>query len=398
LNHIYNTPINGTWLNDATHQISDPILTLFSVRAAVYARRMPTIHLTDIALKALKPATAQVDYYCDQQSNFGVRVSPSGTKSFFVRVGDSRRRIHLGKYPGTKLADARKAASRQVNDPQVPIASQRFETALETYFETYIRPNYRERTAKETERLLNKHATPLHKQLREITTSDCTAIFDGLMSTPSEANHLFGVLKTFFAWCEQRQLISLSPIARLSKPAKETSRDRVLTNAELKAVWNATASASQFDTIVRLCILLGQRRGEIATIEPSWITDGVLTIPRHVTKNGVEHPVPLTTRALAILKQTQLGSYNSWSQPKARLDERSGVTDWTLHDLRRTFATIHASIGTPPHITDRLLNHLSGSRTLSPIAKIYNRYSYLKEMRTALEKYEHHLFKIVLKK
>ena len=274
---------------------------------------MPTIHLTDIALKALKPATAQVDYYCDQQSNFGVRVSPSGTKSFFVRVGDSRRRIHLGKYPGTKLADARKAASRQVNDPQVPIASQRFETALETYFETYIRPNYRERTAKETERLLNKHATPLHKQLREITTSDCTAIFDGLMSTPSEANHLFGVLKTFFAWCEQRQLISLSPIARLSKPAKETSRDRVLTNAELKAVWNATASASQFDTIVRLCILLGQRRGEIATIEPSWITDGVLTIPRHVTKNGVEHPVPLTTRALAILKQTQLGSYNSWS-------------------------------------------------------------------------------------
>ncbi len=344
---------------------------------------MPTIHLTDIALKALKPATAQVDYYCDQQSNFGVRVSPSGTKSFFVRVGDSRRRIHLGKYPGTKLADARKAANRQVNDPQVPIASQRFETALETYFETYIRPNYRERTAKETERLLNKHATPLHKQLREITTSDCTAIFDGLMSTPSEANHLFGVLKTFFAWCEQRQLISLSPIARLSKPAKETSRDRVLTNAELKAVWNAAASASQFDTIVRLCILLGQRRGEIATIEPSWITDGVLTIPRHVTKNGVEHPVPLTTRALAILKQTQLGSYNSWR---------------TLHDLRRTFATIHASIGTPPHITDRLLNHLSGSRTLSPIAKIYNRYSYLKEMRTALEKYEHHLFKIVLKK
>jgi integrase len=108
--------------------------------------------------------------------------------------------------------------------------------------------------------------------------------------------------------------------------------------------------------------------------------------------------VPLTTRALAILKQTQLGSYNSWSQPKARLDERSGVTDWTLHDLRRTFATIHASIGTPPHITDRLLNHLSGSRTLSPIAKIYNRYSYLKEMRTALEKYEHHLFKSVLKK
>jgi integrase len=359
---------------------------------------MPTIHLTDIALKALKPAMAQVDYYCDQQSNFGVRVSPSGTKSFFVRVGDKRRRMHLGKYPGTKLADARRAAGRQVNDPQVPIASQRFETALETYLETYIKPNYRERASKEAERLLNKHATSLHKPLREITTSNCTAIFDGLMSTPSEANHFFGVLKTFFAWCEQRQLISLSPIARLSKPAKETSRDRVLTNSELNAIWNATASVSQFDTIVQLCILLGQRRGEIAAIEQSWIADSVLTIPRHITKNGVEHPVPLTPRALAILKHAKLGSYNSWSQPKARLDERSGVKDWTLHDLRRTFSTIHASIGTPPHITDRLLNHLSGSRTLSPIAKIYNRYSYLSEMRTALEKYERHLFKSVLKR
>jgi len=359
---------------------------------------MPTIHLTDIALKALKPARAQVDYYCDQQSNFGVRVSPSGTKSFFVRVGDKRRRMHLGKYPGTKLADARRSAGRQVNDPQVPIASQRFETALETYLETYIKPNYRERASKEAERLLNKHATSLHKPLREITTSNCTAIFDGLMSTPSEANHFFGVLKTFFAWCEQRQLISISPIARLSKPAKETSRDRVLTNSELNAIWNAAASGSQFDTIVQLCILLGQRRGEMAAIEQSWIADGVLTIPRHITKNGVEHPVPLTPRALAILKHAKLGSYNSWSQPKARLDERSGVKDWTLHDLRRTFSTIHAAIGTPPHITDRLLNHLSGSRTLSPIAKIYNRYSYLSEMRTALEKYERHLFKSVLKR
>lgn len=359
---------------------------------------MPTIHLTDIALKALKPTTAQVDYYCDQQSNFGVRVSPSGTKSFFVRIGDKRRRIHLGKYPGTKLADARKAAGKQISDPQIPITSQCFETALETYLETYIRPNYRGRASKEAERLLNKHATTLHKPLRDITTANCTAIIDGLMATPSEANHFFGVLKTFFAWCEQRQLISLSPIARLSKPAKETSRDRVLANSELNAIWNATSSVSQFNNIVRLCILLGQRRGEIAAIESLWIADCVLTIPPNVTKYGVEHAVPLTPRALTLLKRSQLGSYNSWSQPKARLDERSGVKDWTLHDLRRTFSTIHASIGTPPHITDRLLNHVSGSRTLSPIAKIYNRYSYLSEMRTALEKYERHLFKRVFKK
>jgi len=164
------------------------------------------------------------------------------------------------------------------------------------------------------------------------------------------------------------------------------------TNEELKAIWKATETTSQFNGIVRLCILLGQRRGEIAAIQPGWIQNARLTIPGLITKNGVEHSIPLSDRALSILSSMPLGAYNSWAQPKSRLDRRSGVSEWVLHDLRRTFSTIHAAIGTPPHITDRLLNHLSGSRTLSPIAKIYNRYSYFDEMRTALERYEERLF------
>ena len=221
-----------------------------------------------------------------------------------------------------------------------------------------------------------------------------STIIDTLVATPSEANHFFSALKTFFNWCEQRQLISRSPLASLSKPAKEVSRDRTLSDEELQNVWNATTSFSQFNTIVRLCILTGQRRGELARIEPSWITQTTLTIPASVSKNNSEHTIPLTPFTLDLITTTPLGSYNSWSQPKAKLDRRSGVTGWTLHDLRRTFSTIHAQIGTPPHITERLLNHLTG--TLSPIARIYNRHTFADEMRSALIAYENHLRTILV--
>jgi integrase len=69
------------------------------------------------------------------------------------------------------------------------------------------------------------------------------------------------------------------------------------------------------------------------------------------------------------------------------------VTDWTLHDLRRTFATIHARIGTPIHVTERLLNHISG--TQAGIVSVYQRHTYLPEMRKAMEAYEDELLRIV---
>ena len=87
-------------------------------------------------------------------------------------------------------------------------------------------------------------------------------------------------------------------------------------------------------------------------------------------------------------------TFSGFSKSKARLDADSGVTGWTLHDLRRTFSTIRAQIGTPPHITERLLNHLTG--TLSPIARIYNRHTFADEMRSALIAYENHLRTILV--
>jgi len=85
--------------------------------------------------------------------------------------------------------------------------------------------------------------------------------------------------------------------------------------------------------------------------------------------------------------------FNGWSKAKAALDKLAGVADWTLHDLRRTFATNMAQLGTPPHVVEKLLNHRTG--TISGVAAIYNRYQFMDEMRQAIEKYDHHLAKLL---
>ena len=88
-------------------------------------------------------------------------------------------------------------------------------------------------------------------------------------------------------------------------------------------------------------------------------------------------------------RSTHGTSFNGWSKSKAALDKESGVTGYTLHDLRRTFATIHARIGTPIAVIEKLLNHVSGS--FSGIVAVYQHHSFLPEMEKAVAAYEAYL-------
>ncbi len=143
-----------------------------------------------------------------------------------------------------------------------------------------------------------------------------------------------------------------------------------------------------FSTIVKLAILTGQRRSEIASIFPDWIEKDILVFPSSITKNKRTHRIPITPRVFRLLERSPFGkgdAFNGWSNGRRRVDKEVNIDHWTLHDLRRTFATIHAEIGTPIHITERLLNHVSG--TISGVAAVYSRHSYIGEMREALENY-----------
>jgi integrase len=145
-------------------------------------------------------------------------------------------------------------------------------------------------------------------------------------------------------------------------------------------------------------MLTGQRRSETAAIRASWIGDGTVTYPETITKNKHEHVLPVASMAQSLLRSggadalfvargTEDTPFNGWSKSKQALDKRLGhsLAYWQLHDLRRTYRTIHARIGTPPHIAERLINHVS---SVSEIEKIYDRHTYRPDMEKAVHAFE----------
>lgn len=214
-----------------------------------------------------------------------------------------------------------------------------------------------------------------------------------LADRPSEQLHFCRAVKAFFNWLVRRDYIQASPVNALTAPQGEKTRDRVLAPWELELIWQKAVGS--YGAIIRLCILLGTRKSETTAIQSEWIQEETLVIPASVTKNRTEHILPLTMRAKRLAERyakMPKPNWNSWNKDKKNTEWQDSihkVTDWTIHDLRRTFATVHAQIGTPPHIIERLLNHKSG--VVSGVSAIYNRYHYLPQMREALDAYERYL-------
>jgi integrase len=176
------------------------------------------------------------------------------------------------------------------------------------------------------------------------------------------------------------------------------ARDRTLSRDELqKVLFRALKQPSIFSRIVRMCIYTGQRRGEVAQMRREWFAEDTCTIPAHISKNGRAHTFPITTLTRQVLAElpeqgalfpsrTEATCFSGWSKAKKAFDKDIGVDPYTLHDLRRTFASLLAELRTPPHVVEKLLNHVSG--TISGVSAVYNRYTYAAEMKEALERYD----------
>jgi integrase len=210
-------------------------------------------------------------------------------------------------------------------------------------------------------------------------------------------------LSAMFNWAiREGYEIPANPVAGTNRPSEPPSRSRVLADGELAKLWSALGE-DQFSEIVRLLVLTAQRREEIGGLrwEEVDFARGVIVLGPERTKNRRTHELPLSGSALAILAaQPRRGPfvfgngrrYANWSDPKSALDARAGLTGWRLHDLRRTAATRMAELGTLPHVIEAVLNHVSGHR--AGVAGIYNRATYTKEMREALERWGNHVEEI----
>jgi len=364
---------------------------------------VPRITLTNATIRALKPTGKQETYWCNLTPNFALRMSQKGGKSFFVMLGRERKRIHLGKYPATPLKHAREKARALLLNPSARPDGKTLGEAFDAYFKSAIEPNYKPRSARAVRLTFTRHTRELcDRPVISITTSDLSTLFSRLSHTPSEANHLYKAVAAFFRHAVQHGVVVASPIT-FPKPYKEVTRDRVLTDAELVAVYRAAMEMGYpFGYMILLCIHCAFRIGEVAGMKWSYITKDYFTIPAEVYKTGKEHILPnLHGENLALIPRTSeylfpsrrgtpitsIGFY------KRQLDELSGVTGWTVHDLRRTFSSKCAEWQiAPPDIIERLLGHTTA---LSPIARIYNRWHYLPQMKAALERYEQKLAELL---
>jgi integrase len=218
-------------------------------------------------------------------------------------------------------------------------------------------------------------------------------------------------MKRLFGWATERGCTETSPVADIRRPTVEKSRDRVLTVDELAAVWTAAGTLDYpYGPYLRMVILTAQRRTEVASIR--WrdidLDKAIWVLPAEFTKARRTHDVPLSTMALEILNNLPRfadGDYvfthncgnthmRTYYEAKQHVDATIAAAGkklerWTIHDLRRTAATMMAERGVLPHILSAILGHSAAAAVSTmpsaTVTHIYNRYAYLSERRKALE-------------
>jgi integrase len=371
------------------------------------------VTLTDRVVQQAKAKTARVEIADAVLPGLYLIVQPTGAKSWAVRyrVGDRTRKLTLpGRYPVLSLAKAREAARlalESVTDGADPAATKRAGAPADDTLAAYI-ALYREKhvsglrsgTAANTNRELEhmQDAWP-GRTLRSISKKDVVAIIDTAMKRgPSAGVMAWKVAKAFFAWCEAREDDFANPARSIRKPAKEKSRERVLDDAELKLTWEAAdRECGPAGALVKLLILTGARRNEITELSRDEIKAEAIELPGERTKNGFPHTIPLTPlmrRVLEGLPCTGKFVLNGQDRPfgdhsGAKEKITPAIRPWTLHDLRRSFASGLQRLGVAPHIVELALNHRSG--TFSGVAGIYQRHRYANEVRDGFELWSQHI-------
>lgn len=366
--------------------------------------------LTDLAVKKLPLSpNGQITYWDELTPNFGIRCS-TRSKSYIVLLGEKRRRKTLGRYPDLSLSDARKQAKQLLSNHALEeegvVAPQAisFAEAKDRFLQDCEGRN-KPRTVADYRRLLDRHFK-FKVSLDEIDRQQVMKVISKLAATPSEQSHAFVAIRTMMNWCVRHGLVEHSVVPPIKQ--KSVERDRVLSSDELRQVFRvALETPFPFGPIVQLLLLTGQRRTEVGQLRRSWINGDAVTFPEGFAKNKREHRFPLSPMAQAVIENLpRTGDllfpaatdferpFTTWAWHKARFDEQlEAVAPYKLHDLRRTFATVHAQIGTPIHVTEKLLNHVSG--TISGVAAIYNRHSYMDEMRSAVSNYDVYLENLI---
>jgi hypothetical protein len=366
---------------------------------------MARMHLTDLSVKALKGTDRYVSYMDTTTRGFGVRVGLR-SKTWIVVRGRSRERITIGRYPDVSLSEARAEAKRLLSTaPEAKAVSMTFAEARPLFLDENYRDS-KSRWPHLAKLLLTNHFKALEqKQLADITDGDIRHALDKLSDRPSQQLHAYRAVRAFLKWCSRppRRYLRHSPMDGYAAPGKDRKGTRILSDDELKAVWNAAESGSR--SVFRLLILWGTRNAETTALERKWAKDGVLTIPGEATKNGRNHGIPILPLAQSVLDaRPEAGPYffpgrysneesltaGALNRVKREIQAETGTSGWQIRDIRRTFRSNMARLKVPRDVCEVLINHAP-----TVLDEIYDRYDRLEEKREALAKYEDFMLRLL---
>ena len=285
---------------------------------------------TDAQIKRLKPTSKRAIIFEHGGRGFGLRIEPSGRKSFFLeyRFGEAEERrnrvLTIGKHPTVSLTEARSIASQSLSqieqdiDPAIQKLTKKIPDRnaltlgdlVEEYIEKWAKVKKKERSWKEDERLLNKDILPVigRKKAKDIRRRDIVLLLDAIVERGATitANRVLAVTRKMFNFAVGRDIIDASPCVQIPAPSKENRRERYLSEDEIKVFWEKLDDAKMSQEIrlaLKFLLVTGQRKNEVIGAEWSEfdLKNKWWTIPAEKSKNKLTHRVPLTSTAMEIL-------------------------------------------------------------------------------------------------
>jgi integrase len=382
--------------------------------------------LTAKAIENLKPADVRREIPDTGCRGLYAIIQPTGRRAWAVRYrfGGKTRKLTLDA--GLTLGAAREAATAALrelergNDPAAlkfearataeTAAADRKRDTVEhlagQFLEKYAKRKTRKNSWKQAEHVFGKIVLPAWRGrvVHDIARRDIRELVENVaVDRPIMANRALGHISKLFNWLCEQDIIAASPCAGIKPPAPENARDRMLSDAEIRALWHACDGiGGAAGPAVKLMLLTGQRCGEVVGMKRSEISGDVWTLAPERTKNHQRHEVPLSAQALAIIDAipaidedfvfttSETRRLGNMSRAKEALDaSMKPKTPWVLHDLRRTAASGMAALGIKLPVIEKCLNHKSGS--FRGIVGVYQRHEYAAEKRDALQRWANHV-------
>ncbi len=428
--------------------------------------------LSDVAIQKLKQPEAKK--WVRDGGGLALCLSPSKASHwrhwyFIYTSPESGKKCYkpLGSYPEVSLASARTTTALLRADVMKgldPIAEERRATeakvradeeakllkeaeenslTVKGLFDDYMareaRLKKRQSSCIDNERMFRVNIEPFwgHKKASDIKKKDCIALLDSYADRPALCNNVMKLARRMYNFAVEKDLLEHTPFTGVKVPVKVLSRERVLTESEIKKLWTSelpkAAMSDSVRRILKILLLTGQRVGEVSGIRESEVDGRWWTLPPERTKNGQTHRVYLTDTVIKLLGTPVYGFY--FPSPVVKEDEngdpvynhvdenavayairknlknyqprrpikgdkismvqipeekKMDIAHFTPHDLRRTFSTCLAQLGFSDEVIDAVTGHKKQG-----IIKVYNRHKYDEEKRKALEAWELKLKEIV---